>query len=192
MASAEDAFERTRFPPVAWSTFALSTVFWHLPKFYELALRSPFWHEAQHASFFWTGILFWWPIIQPTPAKPQWPAWTKIPYLLFADILNTLISAFFVFSGRLLYPSYALARVSNFKPQDDQTVAGLIMWVPGSLIYLLPAFILTMRLLSRPVSRSPCRFPREYAERGRRGSRGVLDGWCRCAVARKFSCCCLR
>lgn len=139
------------FPPVAWSAFTFSTVFWHLPKFYELALRSPFWHGAQHASFFWTGILFWWPIIQPTPAKPQWPAWTKIPYLLFADILNTVISAFFVFSGRILYPSYALASASSFKPQDDQTVAGLIMWVPGSLIYLVPAFILTMRLLSSGV-----------------------------------------
>ncbi len=135
-------------PPVAWSSFAFSTVFWHLPKFYELALGSSFWHGAQHASFFWTGILFWWPIIQPAPANPKWPLWTKIPYLLFADILNTAISAFFVFSGRLLYPSYALAGASSFKPQDDQTIAGLIMWVPGSLIYLVPAFTLAMRLLS--------------------------------------------
>jgi cytochrome c oxidase assembly factor CtaG/ferredoxin len=135
-------------PPVAWSAFAFSTIFWHLPRLYELALRSPFWHGMQHGSFFWTGVLFWWPIIQPTPAKPKWPMWTKIPYLLFADILNTAISAFFVFSGRLLYPSYALARASSFRPQDDQTVAGLIMWVPGSLVYLIPAFILAMRLLS--------------------------------------------
>ncbi len=135
-------------PPLAWFAFALSTILWHLPKFYELALGSPFWHGMQHASFFWTGILFWWPIIQPTPAKPKWPVWTKIPYLLFADILNTVLSAFFVFSGRLLYPSYALARASNFGAQDDQTVAGLIMWVPGSLIYLVPTFVLAMRLLS--------------------------------------------
>ncbi len=135
-------------PPVAWSAFAFSTIFWHLPKFYELALGSPFWHAVQHASFFWTGILFWWPIVQPTPAKPKWPLWTKIPYLLFADILNTAISALFVFSGRLLYPSYALAGASSFRPQDDQTVAGLIMWVPGSLVYLLPAFTLAMKLFA--------------------------------------------
>lgn len=135
-------------PPVAWSAFAFSTIFWHLPKFYELALSSSFWHGVQHASFFWTGILFWWPVIQPTPAKTKWPVWTKIPYLLFADILNTIISAFFVFSGRLLYPSYALTSTSSFRPQDDQTVAGLIMWVPGSLVYVVPAFIFAMRLLS--------------------------------------------
>ena len=137
-------------PPVAWAAFVLSTVFWHLPKFYELALSSPFWHNVQHASFFWTGILFWWPIVQPQPrqSKSTPPSWIKVPYLLFADIVNTALSAFFVFSGRLLYPSYAAAHFGMFSVQDDQTVAGLIMWVPGSLVYLLPAFVFTMRLLS--------------------------------------------
>ncbi|MDQ2844493.1 MAG: cytochrome c oxidase assembly protein [Acidobacteriota bacterium] len=141
-------------PPVTWAAFAFSSIFWHLPKFYELALSSPFWHAAQHASFFWTGILFWWPVIQPSPAKPRWPLWTKIPYLLFADIVNTGISAMFVFSGRLLYPSYNLARASSFGALDDQIVAGLIMWVPGSIVYLVPAFMLAMRLLSPTSARS--------------------------------------
>lgn len=134
--------------PVAWAAFVFSTVFWHLPKFYELALSSPFWHGVQHASFFWTGISFWWPIIEPGPAKSKSPVWMKVPYLLFADIVNTALSAFFVFSGRLLYPSYEAARLGNFSAQDDQTVAGLIMWVPGSLVYLVPAFVFAMRLLS--------------------------------------------
>jgi putative membrane protein len=85
----------------------VSTIFWRTPKFYELALRSPSWHGAQHASFFWTGILFWWPVITPSPARQSWPRWTLIPYLLLGDILNTALSAFLVFSDRILYPSYA-------------------------------------------------------------------------------------
>jgi cytochrome c oxidase assembly factor CtaG/ferredoxin len=137
-------------PVFAWFAFAVSTVFWHLPKFYELALHSAGWHGVQHASFFWTGILFWWPIIQPGPGTPKWPSWVAIPHLLFADILNTAISAFFVFSGQLLYPVYATVRASSLSAQDDQTLAGLIMWVPGSLIYLVPAFVLVMRIFSRP------------------------------------------
>ena len=136
-------------PPVAWVAFACSTIFWHLPKFYELALSSPTWHGIQHASFFWAGVLFWCPIIEPGQAKSKWPAWTKIPYLLFGDIINTLLSAIFVFSGRLLYPTYGVVRASGFSAQDDQTVAGLIMWVPGSLVYLAPAFVFAMRLLSQ-------------------------------------------
>jgi cytochrome c oxidase assembly factor CtaG/ferredoxin len=133
-------------PPISWLIFALSTILWHLPWFYELALGSPFWHGLQHACFFWSGILFWWPVIRPVPGPSRWPAWIKVPYLLFADLVNTLLSAFFVFSGRLLYPSYASTHL-GINPKDDQTIAGLIMWVPGSLVYLLTAFLLAMRLL---------------------------------------------
>ncbi len=135
-------------PPVAWVAFAVSTILWHLPRFYELALSSPSWHAAQHASFFWTGILFWWPVVQPGPGKPKWPRWTMIPYLLFADVVNTVLSAFFIFSGRILYPSYEGVRASGLNPQDDQTIAGGIMWVPGSLVYILPAIVIAMRLFS--------------------------------------------
>lgn len=135
-------------PPVAWLAFAVSTIFWHLPKIYELALGSPAWHATQHASFFWTGILFWWPVVQPGPGKSRWPEWIGIPYLLFADVLNTALSAFFVFSGILLYPSYAAVRASGMTAQDDQILAGVIMWVPGSLIYILPAIRFTMRVVS--------------------------------------------
>lgn len=135
-------------PPIAWLAFAFSTIFWHLPKFYELALRSPAWHGVQHASFFWTGILYWWVVVQPGPGKPHWPRWTMIPYLLAGDIVNTVLSAFFVFSGRVLYPAYEAVHASRMSAQDDQTLAGLIMWVPGSIIYLVPALVFAVRLLS--------------------------------------------
>jgi cytochrome c oxidase assembly factor CtaG/polyferredoxin len=137
-------------PIAAWLVFAGSTILWHVPKFYELALSSPAWHAVQHASFFWSGVLFWWPVIQPGPGKQRWPKWVAIPHLLFADIVNTALSAFFVFSGRLLYPSYAAVQASGLSAQDDQTLAGLIMWVPGSLVYLVPAFVLMVRLLGGP------------------------------------------
>ncbi len=142
-------------PPIAWLLFATSTLFWHLPKLYELALRWPAWHAVQHASFFWTGILFWWPVVQPGPGKSRWPRWTAIPYLLLGDILNTALSALFVFSGRLLYPAYAAVRASGLSPQDDQTLAGLIMWVPGSIIYLVPAMVDCCAIAFRKSRRAP-------------------------------------
>ncbi|MGI8959746.1 MAG: cytochrome c oxidase assembly protein [Bryobacteraceae bacterium] len=148
-------------PPIALLAFAVSTIFWHLPKIYELALRSPSWHGTQHACFFWTGILFWWPVVQPFPGRARWPRWTAIPLLLLGDILNTALSAFFVFSGRLLYPAYEAVRASHMSAQDDQTIAGLIMWVPGSIIYLVPAFVIAVRLFSG----SPARRPNPVAKR---------------------------
>jgi cytochrome c oxidase assembly factor CtaG len=134
--------------PTTWLIFALSTIIWHLPRFYQLALRNPMWHGFQHACFFWTGVLFWWPIIQPEPSRRRWPEWTLIPYLLFADLVNTALSAFFVFSGRVLYPSYQALHLTGLSALDDQAFAGVIMWVPGSIIYLVPTIVYAMRLLS--------------------------------------------
>jgi cytochrome c oxidase assembly factor CtaG len=141
-------------PPVAGILFAVSTIAWHLPRLYELALQSPSWHAAQHASFFWTGILFWWPVIRPVPGKSKWPDWVAIPYLLLADLLNTGLSAFFVFSGTLLYPSYGAFRISGMTASDDQALAGAIMWVPGSILYIVPALVVAVRLFS-PSRRKP-------------------------------------
>ena len=155
-------------PIVAWIAFAVSTIGWHLPFFYELALSSPAWHGLQHASFFWTGILFWWPIVQPGPRKSRWPKWIAIPYLLSADIVNTILSATFIFSGRLLYPSYAAVRVGGISPVDDQTLAGAIMWVPGSLIYLLPAVLFAAGLLSTRSARMAVSVPLKRVRTPRR------------------------
>lgn len=135
-------------PVVAWIAFAVSTISWHLPILYELAVRSPSWHEAQHASFFWTGILFWWPVVQPGPARPHGAQWVQIPYLVSADLVNTMIAASFVFSGKLLYPSYSVVQAAGISPMTDQILAGAIMWVPGSVLYLVPTVVFAMNLLS--------------------------------------------
>jgi cytochrome c oxidase assembly factor CtaG/polyferredoxin len=144
-------------PPVAWLIFAFMTVAWHLPFCYELALKSSAWHGVQHACFFWSGILFWWPILDEHSRRPSW---IFIPYLLLADMVNTGLSAWFVFSGKLLYPTYDLVRASNLKAGDDQILAGLIMWVPGSLIYLVPAFLLAMRVFAGTRAEQPPTFER--------------------------------
>ena len=144
-------------PLVAWLIFAIATVMWHLPYFYELALHSSVWHGVQHASFFWSGIVFWWPIME---RRAKFPAWVFIPYLLLADFVNTGLSAVFVFSGRALYPTYDLVRATDLRASDDQILAGLIMWVPGSLIYLVPAFLLAMRVFAGKSANTQAHFTR--------------------------------
>jgi putative membrane protein len=73
-----------------------------------------------------------------------------IPYLVTADFINTALSATLCFSNHVLYPTYeSVPRVTALSPLDDQALAGVIMWVPGSIAYLLPAVVLTMRLFER-------------------------------------------
>jgi cytochrome c oxidase assembly factor CtaG len=140
---------RLTHPAVCWLAFVLATVFWHIPQFYELALRSEFWHKVEHLCFFGTAILFWLPVIQPEPVGKRWSNWAIIFYLFLADLQNTALSALLCFYERVIYPSYASApRISSLTALADQIGAGALMWVFGSLAYLIPAGLLTIQSLS--------------------------------------------
>ena len=138
-------------PRVAWILMNAAYIGWHIPAAYELALRSWQWHIVEHACFLFFSILFWWPVIQPWPSRLTGSRWLMLPYLLSADIVNTAISALLCFSGRVLYPSYAeQPRLFGISPLSDQAAAGALMWVFGSLVFLVPAMYITMQLLSSP------------------------------------------
>jgi putative membrane protein len=138
-------------PRVAWILMNASYIGWHIPAAYELALARWQWHAVEHACFLFTSVLFWWPIIQPWPSRYGFSQWLLLPYLLSADIVNTAISALLCFSGRVLYPSYAeQSRIFAISPLADQAAAGALMWVFGSIVFLVPAMYITMKLLSSP------------------------------------------
>ena len=126
-------------PVVALLSFSITTVAWHVPALYELALRSEFWHQVEHICFFLTGLLFWWPVVQPWPSRRHQSGWAMILYLLAADLVNTGLSAVLCFAERVLYPSYAAApELWGVSALADQSAAGAIMWVVGSMAFLLP------------------------------------------------------
>ena len=59
-----------------------------------------------------------------------------ILYLLLADLQNAALSAFLIFSERILYPTCAaVPRLWNISGLDGQAAAGVIMWVSGSVIF---------------------------------------------------------
>jgi putative membrane protein len=139
---------RPRFALIAMS---VSFVGWHIPKAYEFALSSENWHNFEHFCFFATSLLFWWPIIAPWPSRTISQRWILVPYLLLADFVNTGVSAFLCFSGRLLYPSYGeIPRPFGLNALADQSAAGAFMWVLGSIVFLIPAVVITVQLLSPP------------------------------------------
>lgn len=135
-------------PGVAFGAFSLATIAWHVPVLYELALRSDLWHDIEHICFFGTGLLFWWPVIQPWPSRPHWSGWAMILYLLAADLVNTAVSAVLCFAERVLYPTYAMVpSLWHMSALADQAVAGAMMWVAGSMAFLLPVGWILSRLL---------------------------------------------
>ena len=135
-------------PVVAWLAMNIAYLGWHVPAAFELTFRSERIHDFEHLCFFATSIAFWWVVLAPWPNQPRWPAWTVVPYLLSADIANTILSASLVFSGRVLYPTYAHAeRISSLTPLQDQIAAGAEMWFLNSAVFLICAVILVFRML---------------------------------------------
>lgn len=138
-------------PRIALSAMAIAYIGWHIPKAYEFALASENWHNFEHACFFFTNVMFWWPVLRPWPWRSTQSRWVIVPYLMLADVVNTIISAFLCFSGRLLYPSYDITpRPFGLSALNDQVAAGAFMWVCGTMVYLLPAVIVVLYLLSPP------------------------------------------
>jgi len=138
-------------PAFGWVAFGIAFWAWHTPRLYDLALRSAPWHHVEHACFFVTAMLFWRPVILAWPSRSQWPRWTMIPYLLLADLQNTALAAMLTLSDRVIYPTYAtMARAGTTSALEDQSTAGVIMWVPGSLAFLFAAVWLVMEVLNGP------------------------------------------
>ncbi len=121
---------------------------WHVPTAYDFALEHERWHEFEHLCFLGTSILFWWPVIRPWPTRQNFAGWFLLLYLVMADIVNTVLSAFLAFCDRPVY-GYYLREPNAFhiSPLSDQRAGAVVMWVIGSLVFLVPAVVLTFRLL---------------------------------------------
>ena len=126
-------------PRVCWSVAVMVFVAWHVPAIFRIGMSSHAWRVVEQTSFFASGLMFWWPIVQPWPSTPRWPRWTLPLYLFFATLPCDAIAAFLAFSDRIVYPGTAL---------EDQECAGAVMWMVVTLAYAVPAAAIAAGLLS--------------------------------------------
>lgn len=136
-------------PVVCWLAGTGVVLAWHVPRVFALAARAPDWHALQHATFLAAGLLFWWPVLLPWPGAARWPVGAMPLYLFLATLPCDALSAFLAFSGRVVYPQYLAAHPPlGLTPLADQECAGALMWLWVTVAYLVPAVVLTLRLLS--------------------------------------------
>jgi putative membrane protein len=144
-------------PAVGWLLHLVAMWMWHAPSLYELALRSEAVHAAEHVSFAGTAVLLWWPIAYPRTARRT--AYAVGMGALFLTAMQTgVLGALITLSHQVLYPSQTAGAARwGLTPMEDQTLAGLIMWVPGGLIYVAAMSVLFVKWLE---PRRPIRAPR--------------------------------
>jgi putative membrane protein len=143
-------------PAVGWLAAALALIGWHIPAAFELALRSHSWHELEHICFFGTGLLFWWPVVQPWPSTARWPRWSIPLYLFSATLPCDALSGFLAFCDRVVYPSYLSApQILTTSPLQAQECAAALMWTCVTIIFLVPAVVITIQILSPELANLP-------------------------------------
>ena len=128
-------FARLLFNPVTTATlFIVNMWFWHVPPVYGLAVESLTVHIVMHFAFMATGILFWWPVIQPSPAIGRVGDGARLLYLFATGMPMALLAVMFFASGNVIYDYYDRPDpLWGLNPMDDQQIAGLIMGALGEL-----------------------------------------------------------
>jgi len=134
---------------LCWTASSLTLIAWHVPTLFALGVRSEIGHTVEQAMFFGTGLLFWWPVIQPWPSTSTGPRWSMLLYLFLATLPCDILSGFLVFSDRVVYPVYfSTPRLLGFSVLEDQQCAAALMWTCVTLVYLVPAAIISSKLLA--------------------------------------------
>jgi len=155
-------------PLWAWLASALALWIWHVPLVFDQTLRSDWIHAAQHTTFLLTAVMFWWPVLNRTPALGYGGALVYV----FTTILHTsVLGALLTFAPRAWYSSYVMtAPAWHLTALEDQQIGGLIMWIPAGTLLLMVALVLLVKWIQE--SQTRWQYTR-MAELGRLSQGGV-------------------
>ncbi len=133
-------FDRLRVlahPLIAFPLWAIDLYVWHLPVFYEAALRHSWVHALEHAMFLGFGINMWMCLFGPLPMPSWFGNLGKLIYIVTVRLTATVLGNIFLWSGTVFYPYYLHGDAAfHISPIADQNVAGAIMMVEESLLTL--------------------------------------------------------
>jgi putative membrane protein len=124
-------------PLVALPLWAVDLYFWHLPGPHQAAVEHSAIHALQHGLFITCGVLMWMPLFGPLP-KPAWFGnFAKLAYIVAVRLAGAILGNVLLWAGTVFYPVYAAGeRKHGISPLSDQSTAGAIMMVEGSILTL--------------------------------------------------------
>ena len=136
-------WRRLTTPVVAWGLHGATIWAWHVPAFYEAAVRHEGIHAFQHATFVGTAVLFWWGLVYGRYGRAAYGA--SVLFVFTTMVHTGLLGALFVLSNTPFYGLYRdRAAAAGVDPVIDQQLAGLYMWIPAGVILTLFALALLL------------------------------------------------
>ena len=134
-------------PFVALPIWTLNLVVWHLPFFYEAAVAHSAVHALEHISFFTAGIVLWLPVLETLPAPEWFGTGPKLGYILVVRLVATIIGNVFIWGGGAFYDVYDTGDdYLGLSPDADQSLAGSLMMLEGSIVTVVALAWLFLRL----------------------------------------------
>jgi len=131
-------FDRLRIlahPLIAFPLWAIDLYVWHLPIFYEAALRHAGIHALEHAMFLAFGVNMWMCLFGPLPMPSWFGNFAKLLYIVAVRLAGTVLGNIFLWSGTVFYPYYIHGDAAyHISPLADQNIAGAVMMVEESLL----------------------------------------------------------
>jgi cytochrome c oxidase assembly factor CtaG len=134
-------------PFVALPIWAANLALWHAPALYEGAVQNGALHALEHVCFFAAGIVLWLPVLETLPAPEWFGTGAKLGYIVGVRLVATVIGNVFVWGGGAFYDVYETGdEYLGLSPAADQSLAGSLMMLEGSLVTIVAIAWLFLRM----------------------------------------------
>src|SRR6059058_3358242 len=122
-------------PAVALPLWLANYFFWHVPPVYDYALEHQSWLiHVEHACYFGTGLVMWWPLLHDVPRRLASGA--RAAYAFAAFVLASPLGLLLALLPRPAYDYYVHVhpRVWGLSALTDQQIAGVTMASEQALV----------------------------------------------------------
>ena len=137
-------------PQVGFVAFSGVLLAWHVPVLFDATLRSGALHALEHTLFFLTALMFWKHVIDSPPLHAPLSSVQRVVYLIGAMVITWVLAIVLALAPHPLYSFYAheASRPGGISALGDQRLAAGIMWVPGSITFVIVIFAYVHRWLT--------------------------------------------
>jgi putative membrane protein len=139
-------------PVPSFLVFSVVLLAWHVPALFNATLRSTALHALEHTLFFGAAVMFWKQVIPSPPLHTRLVAARRVVYSIGGMIVSWVLAVVLALAPHPLYSFYAhqTTRPGGISAMADQQLAAGIMWVPGSVTFLIVVFVYVHRWLMPP------------------------------------------
>jgi cytochrome c oxidase assembly factor CtaG len=139
-------------PDVSFLLFSGVLLAWHVPAMFDATLHSLPLHALEHVLFFWTALLFWKQVIPSPPLRAPLASSQRVLYTVGAMVVSWILAVVLALAPHALYDTYAheATRPGGISALADQQLAAGIMWVPGSITFLIVILAHIQRWVAPP------------------------------------------